>query len=162
MTQARDIADSNFTSIGGLQLGGTGAANLLDDYEEGTFTPTVVGNTTAGTATYTTQKGKYTKIGQLVDIYIHLNWSSYTGTGVLEVHGLPFVNKGDEAPCGVVMYNSVDIPNITGTVGDYTAYMNASDTKLRFYTSGDNAGWTAQTADAAGQFIISIQHRTDS
>ena len=157
-SESLNLADD----FAGMHFGGTADANQFDDYEEGSFTPTIQGTTTTGTASYTTQTGKYTKIGQLVDIYIQINWSSFTGSGVFEVHGLPFTNKSDEAPCGVVMYNQVDIPNITGTVGDYTAYMNTGDTKLRFYTSGDNATWVAQTADAAGQFIISIQHRTDS
>lgn len=155
-------SSTDLTLSGGLYVGGTGSANYLDDYEEGSFTPTIQGVTTVGTATYSTQIGRYTKIGQFVDIFINLNWTSFTGTGVFEVHGLPFTNKSDEAPCGVVMYNQMDIPNISGTVGDYTAYMNAGGTKLRFYTSGDNATWQPQTADASAQLVISIQHRTDS
>jgi len=41
-------------------------ANTLDDYEEGTFSPTVRGAGTAGSGTYTTQVGLYTKVGNLV------------------------------------------------------------------------------------------------
>ena len=75
---------------GGAYLGGTGSANHLDDYEEGTFTPTVIGSTTAGTATYAHQKGVYTKVGNLVHVQIYLNWSSGTGAGNLQFGGLPF------------------------------------------------------------------------
>ena len=75
---------------GGAYLGGTAAANKLDDYEEGTFTPAVVGATTAGTGTYTTQTGKYTKVGNLVFIQIYLDYNSHTGVGNLEIIGLPF------------------------------------------------------------------------
>jgi hypothetical protein len=46
---------------GGVYLGGTTSANHLDDYEEGTWTPTV-----GGTSTYTVQAGSYTKIGRMV------------------------------------------------------------------------------------------------
>lgn len=65
-------------------------SELFDDYEEGTFTPVVVGTTTPGTATYSTQLGKYTKVGRLVTVEIYLNWSGGTGTGSLAVGGLPF------------------------------------------------------------------------
>ena len=69
-------------------------ANTLDDYEEGTFTPTIVGVSTAGTATYTNQVGKYTKIGDRVLINIYLSWSSGTGTGNMNISGLPFSSDG--------------------------------------------------------------------
>jgi hypothetical protein len=64
--------------------------NTLDDYEEGLWTPTVEGTSTAGTATYTLRTGKYTKVGNLVYISIELTWSSGTGTGSLKLTGLPF------------------------------------------------------------------------
>jgi hypothetical protein len=65
--------------------------NTLDDYEEGTFTPTIIGTTTAGVGTYTTQEGQYTKIGNCVSFALTLNWSAHTGTGNMRVAGLPFV-----------------------------------------------------------------------
>ena len=57
----------------GIYLGGTGSANYLEDYEEGTFTPEF----RAVTATYVNQEGYYTKIGKIV--YCH---------GVIEVSSL--------------------------------------------------------------------------
>lgn len=76
---------------GGIQFNGdTVAANALDDYEEGTFTPTIVGVTTAGTGTYTSQVGRYTKIGNRVFIQIQLAWTAHTGTGTMRVGGLPY------------------------------------------------------------------------
>lgn len=59
--------------------------NTLDDYEEGTWTPSV-----GGSATYTRQSGRYTKIGRLVsieaDIIINSIGTGSTGT----ITGLPF------------------------------------------------------------------------
>jgi hypothetical protein len=71
-------------------------ANTLDDYEEGSFTPTAIGTTTAGTGTYTGQAGRYTKIGDLVTIRIRISWSAHTGTGNLRIGNLPFTvaNEG--------------------------------------------------------------------
>lgn len=64
--------------------------NTLDDYEEGTFTPTVLGSSTAGTVGYLSQQGRYVKIGGLVYIDMTVYWTSHTGTGQLQVGGLPF------------------------------------------------------------------------
>ena len=65
-------------------------ANTLDDYEEGTFTPAIVGDTTAGTGTYTSQVGNYTKIGRQVFYQIYFNVTNHTGTGNMFISGLPF------------------------------------------------------------------------
>ena len=62
----------------------------LDDYEEGTFTPTIQGTASVGTATYTNNWGQYVKVGQLVTAQIYLSWNSGTGSGSLRIHDLPF------------------------------------------------------------------------
>lgn len=60
-------------------------ANTLDDYEEGTWTPSVGGN-----ATYTTQLARYTKIGRVVTIFGRLT-INVLGTGSANtISGLPF------------------------------------------------------------------------
>ena len=53
---------------GGVYLGGTGAANLLNDYEEGTWTPSFIFDIGGTGITYGTRVGYYTKVGQLVHI----------------------------------------------------------------------------------------------
>jgi hypothetical protein len=65
-------------------------SETLDSYEEGTFTPTIIGATTAGVGTYTTQTARYTKIGRMVYIQLRLVWSAHTGVGTMRVTGLPF------------------------------------------------------------------------
>jgi hypothetical protein len=75
---------------GGVYLGGTGAANLLDSYEEGTWTPVLASDAIAGG--YTTQVGKYTKIGNVVNVSFNVQMSSigsFAGA-VVTVTGLPF------------------------------------------------------------------------
>jgi hypothetical protein len=69
-------------------------SELLDDYEEGTFTPTIIGTTTAGVGTYSLQTGEYTKIGNRVCVNISLRWSAHTGTGNMRMDGLPFTIGG--------------------------------------------------------------------
>ena len=67
--------------------------NTLDDYEHGSFTPTIFGSTTAGTGTYNTQVGRYTKVANIVHFNISLSWSAHTGTGFGRVGGLPFTTS---------------------------------------------------------------------
>ena len=69
---------------------GTMTSELLNDYEEGTFTPIVQGSTTAGVGVYTTQDARYTKVGRLVTAEIYIVWTAHTGTGNLKIGGLPF------------------------------------------------------------------------
>lgn len=66
---------------GAVYLGGTGAANKLDDYEEGTFTPTytVAGGGTAGTVT-STNVGTYTKVGSVVTVAVTSFYVPTSGT----------------------------------------------------------------------------------
>ncbi len=76
----------------GIQFNGdTSDSNSLDDYEEGSFTPVVVGSSTAGTATYAAQNGRYVKIGRAVSFNLYCDWSAGTGTGDLYIGGLPYV-----------------------------------------------------------------------
>ena len=63
---ARRFKDLYLSS--GVYLGGTGAANKLDDYEEGTWTPAIVGATSASGQQYTSRAGSYVKIGRSVTV----------------------------------------------------------------------------------------------
>jgi hypothetical protein len=64
-------------------------ANTLDDYEEGTWTPVLV-PASGSVGAYSTQLGKYTKIGNRVLITLSLAGSIGTGTGTMIITGLPF------------------------------------------------------------------------
>lgn len=72
--------------------GDTAAANALDDYEEGTFTPVYAGGLTS--VTYTNTSGRYTKIGNRVMFDIRIQASAVGGaSGALLVGGLPFATS---------------------------------------------------------------------
>ena len=76
-------------AAGGLTFNGdTAAANALDDYEEGTWTPTLGGN-----ATYTVQQGRYTKVGNIVNVTFRLK-VDVLGTGSnATMSGMPFTGE---------------------------------------------------------------------
>lgn len=83
-------------AAGGIQFkGDTAAANALDEYEEGTWTPTYVGSTTTPSINYAEQYGRYTRIGNVCHVEARLVIGSNTGdvsggSGNLYVDGLPF------------------------------------------------------------------------
>ena len=75
---------------GGAYIGGTGAANKLDDYETGTWTPTLLDGANASQA-ITSVTAEYTKIGNTVFVYTIFTRNNTTGTnGILNIGGLPF------------------------------------------------------------------------
>jgi hypothetical protein len=86
----------NLYLAGGVYVGGTGAANYLDDYEEGTCTMTLGSAGTQPTvspnATFT---ASYTKIGNLVRVTGYTGGKDITniGTGVPRITGLPFTSS---------------------------------------------------------------------
>lgn len=78
-----------------VQVASVGA-NDLDEYEEGLWTPTIVGSTIAGTFTYNIREGYYVKIGQLVYVSftVLLSAMSVAPTGTfVTITGLPFTGN---------------------------------------------------------------------
>ena len=106
-----------------IQLGGSGSANALDDYEEGTWNPSV-----GGTATYTSRYGKYQKVGNVV----HCQWKieiNNLGTGSTnQLSGFPF--------------SSANLGQVQTGVVSYYASLAVSRTWVAFYI--ENNATTAQ------------------
>ena len=97
------VADLGFSTTrwkdlyisGGVNFGATGGAvssKTLDDYEEGTWRPTIAGQTSAGTYTYGENAGVYTKIGNQVTctFYIVDITEVSAGSGNLIINNFPF------------------------------------------------------------------------
>jgi hypothetical protein len=108
----------------GLHIGGTGSANALDDYEEGTWTPRFNRDTSLSSVSYTRQQGVYTKIGQTVIAWFDLIVASYSGGGGdYGLHGLPFTSNLGST------YGGFGIPLIRGATlmpTDFRIYGNSS------------------------------------
>ena len=134
---------------------GTGTSELLADYEEGTWTPTVAGDGTAGTATYSNQVARYTKIGSRVFFACRLVWTGGTGTGAIRVNGLPYTSAS-------ITDNFLDvcsiIPNDIGlTALNYAvAYVFNNTAFIAIEQAPVGGGATSSvTYDAAGSLNIS-------
>jgi hypothetical protein len=115
---------------GGLAFPATAVAvtdaNTLDDYEEGTWTPTLK---SATTTTYNLQVGRYTKIGRVVFIYCDL-WINALGDGSTTlITSLPFTTNAAGSPGASVNY----FAGLALNTIFLTAAVDNGSTDIRFY-----------------------------
>jgi hypothetical protein len=89
---------------GGAYIGGTGSANYLDDYEEGTWTPA----TSSSSYNTGSSTGVYTKIGRIVIAHFSINFSAVNSSSnsVVVITNFPFTNGGAIASTGTVRESS--------------------------------------------------------
>jgi len=115
---------------GGLTFNGdTAAANALDDYEEGTWIPTITSGVSS--ITYTYQSGYYTKIGDIVYAEFYFGFSG-TGVGTqFTISGLPFaVGSGLIRGGGTSSYQTLSAYTLqfygSSTASAFTIYQQGS------------------------------------
>ncbi len=114
---------------GGVYLGGTGSANKLDDYEEGTWTPAITGST-SGSASYTPSQANYTKIGNQVYIQCYLTTvrlDTHNIVGEVQISGLPF----SSAKFGRVQVGHTNLTTANENTNQIAGYTSGSAISLR-------------------------------
>ena len=163
---SRDAAvDLGYSSIrykdlylsGGVYLGGTGAANHLDDYEEGTWSP-IITDLSGNGATMSSQNGKYIKVGSLVMANFGCTISSkgsMTGNYAM-IRTLPFTHTGSNAGSGMINrfanlstgFSSLGMElgggvtsygwftGMSGTTGTADGYLSVSQINSNFFVQG--------------------------
>jgi len=146
---------------GGVYLGGTGSANKLDDYETGTWTPTVNFNSFS----YNEQEGKYVKIGNFVhaSVYLDLNISS-SGSGNFSISNFPFASSTSNIfNAGVISnFKGISVDTDTVQIG-FNIGGGSNFSSLRNMKNG--GGFDAITKDQfASDFAIYVTflYETDS
>jgi len=123
----------------GIQFNKSGGLTntVLNDYEEGTWTPTYYCDGTAGTTTYTNQKGTYTKIGRQVFVECDVSWSNQTGTGSGLIGGLPFTtNYNSYDSRGLVALNAYGGYSYTGV---FVGIVNNNATYVLLYVNNNGS-----------------------
>jgi hypothetical protein len=110
-TGDQTIVDGNLviaTSGKGIDFSatpGTGTSELLNDYEEGTWTATISDGTTDATMNAGRRVGRYTKVGRMVTVTNYVATTSMTGvTGNLRIKGLPFTVGNSTVVGGAIGY----------------------------------------------------------
>ena len=128
---------------------------LLDDYEEGTWTPTAH----SGGSGITAISATYTRVGRIV----HVQFRGYlTGTNGnnAQIGGLPYANWQSYAhQVGPVMHNGFDF---SGSEEPYpVSYITGTNSMFQLYYSRTNSnGWSHVTGNQTGgdQFITSLTY----
>jgi hypothetical protein len=88
---------------GGVYLGGTVAANKLDDYEEGTWTPVITNGAGGATLGISVTSADYTKVGRMCTITAHITRSDATSLLLdMIITNLPFTQSGGAQTGGVI------------------------------------------------------------
>lgn len=125
---------------GGVYLGGTVAANKLDDYETGSFYPSF--EQSGATITMSSLLGFYTKIGRMVHCSGRLTTSGWSGgSGTIYIGSLPFTSKS-----GLDCHTASVGPTFSG-------WSNVNAPSFGFMVGSDNriALFANDTSDARSQ-----------
>ena len=152
---------------GGLHIGGTGAANKLDDYEEGTWTPSFTASTSNPTITYnaTERSASYIKIGKMVFVQGTIRTSATSGgSGSLQLAGLPFTAQSaatPERPGGFSVSGYQ-----TGFGGNHPTggYINVNSNFFVIMDEGDGVSTTNLTVSDLANTVFMMfhgQYKTD-
>jgi hypothetical protein len=122
-------------NAGGIQFNGdTAAANALDDYEEGTWSPHIKDSNDGSTIVTATNQGRYTKVGNMLYLEIGIYVNSITHTFV----GYPYI----DLPFSVGSYSegAMFIPSYySGTGTTKCGYVSGSTEQIRLATQVDKA-----------------------
>jgi hypothetical protein len=151
-TSAGNIAFPNGQGIDFSATPGTGTSELLADYEEGTWTPSITGSTSNSGQAYTLQEGRYTKIGRQVNVQFYIALSTegtFTGS-FLQLSGLPFTIAA--TPLAV----SGGMLQFGGMAANYITI------GLQLNQGSTFAFLTGMTAAAAGTGYVGINDLTDT
>ena len=123
---------------------GSANANTLDDYEEGTYTPTIGGSSTAGSVTAGNRYGRYIKIGKMVYATIRMENVTFSGSsGAIRI-SLPFtaVTTPAYSSVGAAMTHNVSFNT------DQNQAWYASGANMYGMQSRNGATWTDWTSSS--------------
>jgi len=128
-------------------------SELLDDYEEGTFTPILTFGGGSTGITYTTQTGKYTKVGNRVFFNINIDLSNKgSSAGGATITGLPFTVA--EATVTAAFISNI---SAAGSIPQFLA--NSTVVDLYYQTTGSNAQYTNGLFNNNSSVLISGSYR---
>ena len=117
---------------GGVYLGGTGTANKLDDYEEGTWTPTAA----SYDGTMTVNSASYVKVGKLVTVKAKVSFDATSDGSGVSITSLPFATTGaGKANGGFVTSSTVSSAARVQAVGSSSLFLMAADDSNVTYTA---------------------------
>jgi len=166
LDNSKDLGVSNYRFkdlylSGGVHLGGAGAANKLDDYEEGVYTATLTPSG-SGSIGLSSGFGSYTKIGNLVTVNASCSTNAISSpVGYFKLN-LPFTcnNTNQNGRAAASFY--LDGMASGNNVSDFIGLTVENTTECRVYLGDSNGAVSdsAQQVDASAYILISVTYRT--
>ena len=154
------VTTSDIECGSAILLGGTASANRLDDYEEGSWTPTITGSTTAGSYSNVATSGNYTKVGNLVTASMYFYGASGTGAGNLLIGGLPFSLSSTANAVGVIQANSGLVYPASTNEAIFQMLANTTTGEVRCNKT-DGSGYAKMQYPTTAEYIrINITYKT--
>ena len=141
---------------------GTGTSELLNDYEEGTFTPTLTGGFSSGPTSYTVQTGAYTKIGRVVYFFLDLDPVGATAdASTIAIGGLPFtsITPASSGRGGALVTYQINFD--TNTVDSFLVEHNSTEVTV-FAPDGNGRLGNAANININGRIGLSGFYQTST
>ena len=153
----RNPTFNNVTVDGGIYFESGSSQNLLDDYEEGIWTPTITG-ATSGTATLSAITTSYTKVGSVVSVSCYLAAADVTGlSGAVRVGGLPFVVNG-YTPVTITFCDLFNFDESTTSVSGFT---DSGNSFVNLYLGSSKTAVQSTNATAtSGTMMFTVVYNT--
>ena len=164
----QDGAGIDFSNYTDGSVAGSTTSQLLDDYEEGTWTPVLTSNTGSdGALSHAAQRGTYTKIGRMVTLQCYMSIDNKgSRTGVAMIGGLPYT-VGIASPMnsfnmavGPLWLGEVDLGSSTQIV----VAARRGETTVSFSKSNDDGAITEvqiSELEATAQIIFTLSYLVD-
>ena len=122
--------DFSANSDGGRSVDSDG--NKLDDYEEGSWTPTMQ------TGSATISNAKYVKIGKLVHVSLYAHsFTDTSSSNIIQFNGLPFTSESSHVSTGALLLAYIN------TLNDSVAYIGGNETRIRLYHYNQGGDYTS-------------------
>ena len=117
------------------------AAEVLDDYEEGTWTPALAGVSTAGSYSTSSASGTYTKIGRFVTAFFSIQAGTLSGhSGNIQLTGFPFTATNGGG--GYFTYVEGQSFSFTSSTTNTTVFLNSSSANSNYLPRPQNQSVT--------------------
>lgn len=117
------------------------------------LTPTTLGEGSAGTVTYTSQNGRYERIGDTVMFMLRVGWSAHSGTGNLLIDGLPIAAENTESQPVQVLADGLTFS------GQLVAAVRPNTTRIELWSMTSGGALSNVAVDAAAIVWISGSYK---
>jgi len=155
------VIGSGVGQVTDIKIGGSGSANTLDDYEEGSWTATVTGSG-GNPSTAATETGSYVKIGRIVYCTVTISSKDTTGaSGAVRLTGVPFTPNKSTASGNLMLYYAKSLNSTTANISPYVTASYVAYYQTDYQTS---TAWGEISHAAGANFYLytSFWYETDS